>query len=89
MRVGIKHSEWERRIGDTVNTADSNWYEVEGSVELAFEAAGISLLEVCGAGEYWFGEYDYGDNPAKSVSTGVPIVSLCTEIDTSGGRDDG
>ena len=89
VRLAVEHSEWERQTGDTVNTAKNNGFDVGGSVELAVEASGISLLEVCGTGEYWFGEYDYSDNPSRSVATEVPIVSLCTEIDMSGDQDDG
>ena len=47
------------------------------------------MLEMCGTGEYWFGWSDYSDDPSKSVATEVPIVSLCTEIDMAGDRDDG
>lgn len=58
-------------------------------VELSFGASGISMLEVCGRGEYWFGESDYSDTPSKTVSTELPIVSLCTEVDVAGSQDGG
>ena len=86
VRLGVEHSEWESQPGDDDNTTENNGFDVGGSVELSFEASGISLLEVCGTGEYWFGG---SDTPSKSNSTEVPIVSLCTEIDMSGDQDDG
>ena len=89
VRLGVEHSEWTRQIGDTVNTAANSGYDVGGSVELSFADSGISKLEVCGTGEYWFGGYDYSDNPSKSVSTELPIVSLCTEVDMEGDQEDG
>ena len=88
VRLGVEHSERARQIGDTVNTAANNGYEVGGSVELSFEDSGLSMLEVCGTGEYWFGGYDYSDNPSRSVATKVPMVSLCTEVDMEGDQDD-
>ena len=88
VRVDVEHAEWDSRAGEAVNTTAYRGIDVGGSVELSFEDSAVKLLEMCGTGKYWFGGYDYSEDPSKTVTTEIPIVSWCTELDLSGDQDD-
>ena len=86
VRLEVGHAAWQSHAGDAINTTGYNGIDVDGSVELSFEDSGVRMLEMCGTGKYWFGGYDYSADPSQSVSTDLPIVSWCTELDLAGDR---